>query len=203
MSEESPLSRLKSLLDAVHLPAYLMAASPEIPFEQLLVSLAPASEEAGSADSESHYVMQLRFAEDILRAARPLDPQAAEAPEAHAIDSSTLQFFMELPMDLHPERLLETYRLLDAYSKLLPYGALHLTESGEAPGLFFNYNLAASSQDISALLIIDILESLQFFLGLFVPRIESLQREGGELSAILAATEADWESALQSLNPSL
>lgn len=198
MSVETPLARLKSLLNAVHLPAYLMARSPEIPFEQLLVSLDPADPTA-ETQIDSTYVMQLFFTEDILRSAPPLDPDAG-VPAAHQIDSTTLQFYMDLPMALNPERILDTYRLLAALSKILPYGALYVNEAGDTPGIFFSYALAAESPNISALLIIEILETLQFFLSLFAPRIEGFQFGSQDLMQTLQATEADWEQVLAGLS---
>jgi hypothetical protein len=188
---ESPLTQIKTVLEHLQFPTYLMEASAEIPFEQLLVSLDPESEQQVSL-----YVMQLMFSEDILHASA----HEAVLPLEARTENVTLQFFMDLPMTFAPERLLDTYRLVSAYNKLLPLGGLNLTEHGDKSGLFFHYAHVVERAHLSISVVVDILETVQFFLTLFVPQLQAFQHNQKDLATVLQETEAAREHAIASLS---
>lgn len=188
-TSETPLARIKTVLEHLQFPTYLMEPSAEIPFEQLLVSL-----DQGAEQQVSLYVMQMMFSEDILHATRD-DAPSLDA----AVENVTLQFFMDLPMTFAPECLLDTYRLVSAYNKLLPLGSLNLTENGEQSGLFFHYAQVVERDNLSVPVVVDILETVQFFLTLFVPKVQEFQSNQKDLATLLEETEAAWGTALEAL----
>jgi hypothetical protein len=176
----SPLAQIQALLNELAFPNHLLTPSADMPFPQLLVSLDQVTD-----PNISLYVMQIMSSEDLLQV------QPAEAPP-----TTTLQFYMELPMSFASDRLLDTYRLVSAYSKLLPLGSLNINEQS---GLFYHYAWATARAGLSLATVVEILETAQFFLTLCVPKVQEFQVGATDLAAVLETTEADWGAALERL----
>ena len=181
----TPFSRLAGVLQQLGLPAMLIPASDESPVEQLLVSI----DEATPPDQDSRYVLQMFFPSDVAEAARLAAGQPPNEDE-----TAILQFMMSLGMQVPPDRQLEVYRLMSLFNRMLPVGALDLTEEDV---VYLRYALLADTKtDITIPQVVEVLELLGFFVPHMAPAIAAvLSGEQTREQAIEATERVLFEAA--------
>lgn len=175
-STETPLARLQSILALLDYTCQHLPVDAATPFEQVLVVLDPDLE----AEAAAHYVLQLFFAEDVMR--------ASGMAELEQDQSATLQFMLELPVDcsqLSDARLLESFAALNLFTQLLPMGNLGLNAEKK---VYFRYAAVAESQNMNAGLIADLIGMFRFFLTHFGPLLADFVNSEQSVSELMAQT---------------
>lgn len=173
----TPFARLAGVLDRLGLPTLLIPVSVESPIEQLLVSI----DEEAPGGEDSRFVVQMFFAGDVAAAAR------AEAGVENEDDTAILQFMLSLGLVCPPERQHDLYRLLSVLNRILPVGALELTEEEV---VFVRYGLLAENKSqITIPQVAEVLELLGFFVPRMLPSIAALLAGEQSLDQAIEATE--------------
>lgn len=152
---QSPLARLNEILSMLNYVSQHLPIDPKTPFEQVLVAL----DENLAEDAEAHYVMQLFFTEDVMRATGLTDENLD--------NSATLQFMIELPVDcshLSPERQLETFAALNLFTQSMPLGNLGLNNDKR---VYFRYGMVGDDQNMNATRVAELIGMFGFFLTHF------------------------------------
>lgn len=183
------LARLAEILNAIKMPAHYTMETPEVPFEKLVVAL----DNAQTIETPI-YLVNLYFVEDLLTPAQDL----GEDFNAELKRTSTLQFYIEQPLELNPEKLLDTYRLLSMLGRWVPVGgSLSVLESHEGSDLYYTYAMPTDNKTLNALWIIDILETMQLFLTGFFPRVHAFQTSDESLEEVIADIQNDLQNMMQ------
>ncbi|PIQ25378.1 hypothetical protein COW36_06655 [bacterium (Candidatus Blackallbacteria) CG17_big_fil_post_rev_8_21_14_2_50_48_46] len=187
--ESTPLSKLETILNHIGLPAYREEKSEEIPFEYVLVAL---DEEI---EKEPEYFLKLVFMEDILNTPGA-QGETIEHPE-HLNRFATLQIYLEIPLQIPQQRLLDTYRLVSALSSLIPNGSLVINEAEENTVVYFSHTHLMRPETLDIGLVVEIIDQTKFFLNRFLPQIQSFSQGAMSLSEILEETQKKLVSATQ------
>lgn len=175
-STQTPLARLQEILAMLDFVSQLLPVGTETPFEQVLVAL----DQDTPDDQPSEYVMQIFFAEDVMR--------ASGLTEVEAASSSTLQFMLELPVDcsgLSAERLLETYSALNLFTQIMPLGNLGLNADKQ---IYFRYGHVGESQNMNASLISELITMFGYFLTQFGPLLGDFVGSQQSVEALMQET---------------
>ncbi len=174
-STQTPLARLNDILTMLDYGTQLLPVSKENGFEQLLVAL----DREVPADGEARYVMQLFFAEDVMRASGI--PEMQEGSE----NSATLQFMLELPVacaNLNPARLLETYEALNLFTQTMPLGNLGLNQDRN---VYFRYAHTAEDKNMNASRIAELIGMFGFFLTQFGPLLNDFVTNNQDVMTLM------------------
>lgn len=183
----SNLARLAEILNSVGMPAEHAPASDEVPFEVLWVAL-----DDPTGTREVHYPVKLFFVEDLLQPDTP-DPDF----EAERTRTATLQIYFEQPIALSADKLLDTYRLVTIFGRLIPVGgSLGLLETADGADVYYSYSLPTEQRGFNAGWVIEMLEMLQFYLTGFIPHLHAFQTNDQSLEAVAAAIQAELQSIL-------
>lgn len=183
------LARLAEILNAVKMPAHYTSATSEIPFEKLVVAL----DNAETVEAPI-YLVNLYYVEDLLAPAQDLGADF----DAELNRTSTLQFYLEQSLELNPEKLLDTYRLLSMLGRWVPVGgSLSVLESNEGSDLYYTYAMPTENKTLNAIWILDILETMQLFLTGFFPRIHAFQTSDESLEEVVADIQNDLQAMMQ------
>lgn len=175
----TPLGRLSDILP--HL-GYANELSPKgqdgAHFDTLLVIL-----DETEASETYQYVAQLFFTEDILKTEEIPDIQD------ELENSACLQFLIDLPVDfsgLGTHRMLDAMRLVNYFSQLVPVGAFGVNQENK---VYFNYALMAEDQNLSSILIAEILGMLGFFINRLSPMLQDCVTTETPLAELIKQTE--------------
>lgn len=182
------LARLAEILNYVGMPAHYAAPSEKVPFEELLVAL-----DNPETAEEPKYLVKLFFVEDLLTPAAEVGPEF----EAERASTSTLQIYLEQELELNPEKALDTYRLVTIFGRLIPVGgSLGILENAEGSDVYYSYCLPTEQKGLNATWVIDILETLQFYLTGFLPQLHAFQTNQQSLAEVAAEIQAELQGML-------
>ncbi|MEZ0374194.1 MAG: hypothetical protein ACAI44_34200 [Candidatus Sericytochromatia bacterium] len=177
-STQSPLARLQEVLFMLDYVSQHLPVGSETPFEQVLVALDQDLPE----NAEAQYVMQLFFAEDVMRASGL--PEMQEGLD----HTATLQFMLEFPVDcsrLTPERQLATFSALNLFTQVMPLGNLGINQDKK---IFFRYGMMGESQNMNASLVAELIGMFGFFLSQFGPLLQNFVTSDKSVEALMEET---------------
>lgn len=185
----STLARLAEILNAIGMPAHYTAPTDSIPFEKLVVALDNAQ-----ATEEPLYLANLYFVEDLLVPAQDLGAEF----EQERSSTQTLQIYLDQPLDLNPDKILDTYRMVSILGRWIPVGgSLAILESSEGSSVYYTYAMPTEDRALNANWILDILESLQLFLTGFLPRIHEFQTQDKSLEKVIMEMQRELQGMIQ------
>lgn len=173
---QTPLARLNEILFMLGYVTQHLPIDPKTPFEQVLVAL----DEDLPDDAEAHYVMQLFFTEDVMRASGLGDENVGNA--------ATLQFMIELPVDcstLSPERQLETFSALNLFTQIMPLGNLGINNEKK---VYFRFGMVGDDQNMNATRIAELIGMFSFFLTQFGSLLQSFVTSDKNVATLMEET---------------
>jgi hypothetical protein len=178
----TPLERLELILNHIGLPSYREPRSEAVPFEYLLIALDE------NLEKEPEYFLKLIFLEDILHTP---DEEGNPTAFPESLDRfATLQYYLEIPVKIPTPRLLDSYRLVSAFSSLIPNGGLVINETEENTVVYFSHTLLLRSQVLDPGLAIELIEQTRYFLNRFLPQIQKFTTGTLSLTEILNQTQS-------------
>jgi hypothetical protein len=175
------LGKLEFILNQVGLPAYLSPKDAEIPFDYLLVALDE------DLTQPPKHLLKLLFIEEVLNTPGE-QGEKIEQPERMG-RFSQLQFYLELPIKVPATKLLDTYRLVSAFSSLMPNGALVLNEAEKNTVVYYSHTLMSRPETVDIGVVVEIIDQTRFFLPRFLPQLFTFVSTPKPLKVILAETQ--------------
>lgn len=162
MTEKSAVERLKSVVNYANYPAQLAPLSADSEKQRLLVGPGAYMFAQGQYDPQRPVVMEMAFLNDVLRS-NALEPN----PKV-----DYLQFMLDLPFEVPQEQHGAVCELIAVFNLLVPFGGFGLHENGKPT---FRYeHLVNREQDFEAFVVIEILNTLMFFIENLGYKIEAL-----------------------------
>ncbi len=156
VDSQTPLALIRDLLEEEDFSTELVQQSEGQPFERLLVSL-------GADDKHRPFTLQMHFVNDVTGALGGFDD-----PE----DIFLLECFLPFPFQAKPEYQTETARVLLALNRLLPIGAMGMSEPDGT--VYIQYNLACLTRATDEKVLLEVVGMMGFFTGEFGPKIEAI-----------------------------
>jgi len=146
MTEQiSYFEHLQELLQKVSFASQLLAATPEKPFEQLLVLL---TGEENKTDRKP-LVVTLSFLQDVLELEDALDEQ-----EQSVVLQYSILFFLAPPK----ASVFEFSYFLAKLNHMIPIGSFVL---GEDEQIFYRYQYMSETRDVSPVIVVDTLNIIE------------------------------------------
>ncbi len=178
---QSYLGKLEFILNQVGLPAYLSPKDAEIPFDYLLVALDE------DLKQPPKHLLKLLFIEEVINTPGE-QGEVIEQPERVG-RFSQLQFYLEMPIKVPAAKLLDTYRLVSAFSSLIPNGALVLNEAEKNTVVYYSHTLMSRPETVDIGMVVEIIDQTRFFLTRFLPQLFTFVSTPKPLKVILAETQ--------------
>lgn len=174
------LQRIGDILEKMGYPVHFAERSPDVPFDQILLALDEGENEA------VNHVMRIYFQEDIIHN----QPEwQAKLASADVDDTATLQFFAEWQLAIPTSKLLDTYRLLNVFGRMMPIGNFGMVEDDDLCGIYFRYTLMQRRDQYDILNILELVDVMQFYLNRLMPQLVHWFFKEMTLDAIIEQTE--------------
>lgn len=154
--EQTPLGLIEQDLREEGFGTHHLVVDADNQYERLLVML-------GRDEHDRDYFLQLTFVNDIMNVlGQPDQPENAYL----------LQFSSEFPFKIKIESFAEAARLLLTLNRILPVGALGLSEADQT--LNYNYVLVLPDREVDDVVVTEIVDIAMFFIRNFAPLIEAV-----------------------------
>ena len=173
MSNKQPVkSVFENLQKSLHqwgFNTYLMPESEENIIEQLLVSLNPEGQ-----SEEDFPPIQIMFINDMVKKSDLLNGKDLEM-------TYILQLFLALPVTFPEEKLLDAYKLISVFSRIIPTGYLGIGDDG----VFFRYTILSDKREVNSKLATESVKFTSFFVSRFYTKIKELSTGQKSLETLL------------------
>ncbi len=155
-TQKTPLQLIAEFLEEETFDTKIVPPSKEHPFERLLVSL-------GQDEQERLFTMQLHFVNDITSSMGNV-----EDPD----DIILLECFLLFPFKVEAKYFSEVARLILTVNRLVPVGALGMSEPDGS--VYLQYHLSSKDRNIDEKIILEVVNMIGFFTGEFAQKIEAV-----------------------------
>jgi hypothetical protein len=154
---QTPMQAIEALLsENEFVSQYQPVAGEKHPVEQLFVAL-------GKDQKDRLYTLEMHFVNDV---------SVAIGGPSSSDDAFVLQFFVPMPFESGTKHLDDLGRSILAINRLLPMGALGLSDT--EGHVYFQYNLTLDQKRISEKVLMEVLSVISFFIGEFSPKVEQV-----------------------------
>lgn len=155
-TKQTPLSRLGDILKKDDFVVHLNEKGPEIPFEQLFVSL-------GEDAQDRPFILQMLFVNDLAGIMKL---------EEKAEDATLLQHFLIFPFIANAMTVPELSKLILMLNRIIPLGAFGLDVNRGTP--YYQYILAAPDREINQTVALEAVSMIGMFTMEFASKLEAV-----------------------------
>ena len=167
------IEKLQTLFEFANYPAQIHPLTPGSTELQLVVGPGYYMSSQGTYDKDRLVAVDIAFLNDIL-----ITHGAETIPKA-----DYLQFMIALPFQVPEAKISDVSQLLVFFNLLVPIGAYCIHANGTP---YFRYNyLVRENQEVEALVVIEIFNTIMFFVEHLSYKIEALAQGEKSLEGLL------------------